>query len=211
MTALFVALGIAVLTLLALMLWFVPHLLHQESLRSAREAAELRDILLDMLSEQETLMLRQSQLSTSIASLQDQIEQIIGSVQHEEGRGTTDEATLRQIEERISAMQTQIQRWIDGRFRAQRNAQAHDNEAWAYLMSLLAAIQERVGQLSSERIGSAHPPQTRILLEELEQEMLNLHTISEDIATLQWRLRRSLNERETSQTALRSRASSGAD
>ena len=35
MTALFVALGIAVITLLALLLWFVPHLLHQQAQRSA--------------------------------------------------------------------------------------------------------------------------------------------------------------------------------
>ena len=47
MAALFVALGIAVITLLALLLWFVPHLLHQQAMRSANESARLRNMLLD--------------------------------------------------------------------------------------------------------------------------------------------------------------------
>ena len=42
---------------------------------------------------------------------------------------------------------------------------------------------------------------------ELEQEMAHLRTISDDIATLQWRLRRSLNERESNISTLRARAS----
>ena len=214
MTALFVALGIAVITLLALLLWFVPHLLHQQSLRNAREAASLRDMLLDMLSEQEAVTLRQSQLSSSIGYLQDQLETIVSVAQREPVRGQptpTDPAALRQLEERIGAMQSQIQGWLDTRARVQRNAQVQDNEAWSNLMSLLAAIQDRVGKLSAERVGSTAGLQARVLLEELEQEMQHLRAISDDIATLQWRLRRSLNERETSLSVIRSHASSGAD
>jgi hypothetical protein len=214
MTALFVALGIAVITLLALLLWFVPHLLHQQALRSAREASDLRDMLLDMLNEQEAVTMRQSQLSASIAYLQDQLEQMVSVAQRDGGRGQAplaDEAALRRFEERIGAMQTQIQAWLDGRANAQRNAQAQDNEAWAHLMSLLAAIQERVGTLSVERTNATVGLQARVLLEELEQEMEHLRTISDDIATLQWRLRRSLNERETNISTLRARTSTGAD
>lgn len=48
-----------------------------------------------------------------------------------------------------------------------------------------------------------------MLLEELEQEMQNLRSISEEIAMLQWRLRRSLNEREGSLASLRPRVSNG--
>jgi septation ring formation regulator EzrA len=222
MAALFVALGIAVITLLALLLWFVPHLLHQQAQRSAAEAARLRNMLLDMLNEQEAVTLRQSQLGTSIAYLQDQLEQIVGLAQ----RGSQDEATslqarglapvadqtaMRQLEERIAALQTQIQGWLDTRARVQRSAQAHDNEAWAHLMSLLSAIQERVGQLSVERTNASAGLQARVLLEELEQEMEHLRSISEDIATLQWRLRRSLNERESHLSVIRAGASGGAD
>ncbi len=214
MTALFVALGIAVITLLALLLWFVPHLLHQQSLRNAREAASLRDMLLDMLSEQEAVTLRQSQLSSSIGYLQDQLETIVSVAQREPVRGQpalADPAALRQLEERIGAMQGQIQGWLDTRARVQRSAQVQDNEAWSNLMSLLAAIQDRVGKLSTERVGSSNGLQARVLLEELEQEMQHLRAISDDIATLQWRLRRSLNERETSLSVIRSHAGGGAD
>jgi hypothetical protein len=118
---------------------------------------------------------------------------------------------MRQIEERIGALQAQIQGWLDTRARVQRNAQAQDNEAWAHLMSLLSAIQERVGQLSIERTNASAGLQARVLLEELEQEMEHLRSISEDIATLQWRLRRSLNERESHLSVIRASASGGAD
>jgi septation ring formation regulator EzrA len=213
MAALFVALGIAVITLLALLLWFVPHLLHQQAERTAQEAASLRDMLLDMLSEQEAVTLRQSQLSSSIGYLQEQLEQIVGVAQRAPGgqAPVADPAALRQLEERIGAMQTQIQGWLDGRARVQRNAQEHDNEAWGHLMSLLAAIQERVGKLSTEKTNSTVGLQARVLLEELEQEMEHLRSISDDIATLQWRLRRSLNERETNLSVIRAHAGSGAD
>ena len=203
MAALFVALGIAVITLLALLLWFVPHLLHQQALRSTREAGDLRDMLLDMLNEQETVTKRQTQLSTSIAYLQDQLQQIVGVAGQKALGSGDDPATLRLIEERIGTMQHQIQSWLDTRTRVQRNTQVQDNEAWANLMGLLAAIQERVGTLSAERSNISVGLQARVLLEELEQEMLHLHTISDDIATLQWRLRRSLNERESNLATLR--------
>jgi len=51
MTALFVALGIMVLALLALLLWFVPRLLQQQAVRVSDESAQLREMLLDLLSE----------------------------------------------------------------------------------------------------------------------------------------------------------------
>ena len=203
MAALFVALGIAVITLLTLLLWFVPHLLHQQALRSTREAADLRDMLLDMLNEQETVTKRQTQLSTSIAYLQDQLQQIVGVAGQKALGPGDDPVALRLIEERIGTMQHQIQSWLDTRTRVQRSTQVQDNEAWANLMGLLAAIQERVGTLSAERTNTSVGLQARVLLEELEQEMLHLHTISDDIATLQWRLRRSLNERESNLATLR--------
>ena len=211
MTALFVALGIAVLTLLTLLLWFVPHLLQQQALRTATESAQLRDMLLDMLNEQEAVTMRQSQLSTSIAHLQDQLEVIVT----QGGRATSnaapalDAAALQQIEDRIGALQSQIQRWLDARGQISRAASAKDNESWAHLMSLLSTIQDRLGTMSSERTNVNAAMQARTLLEELEQEMGNLRSISEDIATLQWRLRRSLHERESTISNLRTRPSGG--
>jgi Na+/phosphate symporter len=215
MTALFVALGIAVITLLALLLWFVPHLLHQQALRTADESAKLRDMLLDMLNEQEAVTMRQSQLGSSLAYLQEQLEQIADNTQRAgergEARSPADQAALRQLEDRISAMQTQIQGWLDTRGKTQRSVSAQDNESWAYLLSLLSAIQERVGHISVERNNAQVGLHARVLLDELEQEMSHLRGISEDIATLQWRLRRSLHERESNISSLRARSSSGAD
>jgi len=207
MTALFVALGIAVITLLALLLWFVPHLLHEQAQRSASESAQLRDMLLDMLNEQEAVTLRQQQLSASISYLQDQLGQMVSASQRTDGQAAApDQAAVRQLEERIGALQTQIQGWLDTRNNARRSASISESESWANLMGLLAAIQERVGQLSVERTNTAVGMHARALLEELEQEMLQLRGISEDIATLQWRLRRSLHERETNVAQLRSRS-----
>lgn len=70
MTALFVALGIVVLALLALLLWFVPRLLQQQAVRVSDDAAQLREMLLDLLSEQEAVTIRQTQLGAAIAQLQ---------------------------------------------------------------------------------------------------------------------------------------------
>lgn len=215
MTALFVALGITVLTLLTLLLWFVPHLLQQQAMRTASESAQLRDMLLDMLNEQEAVTLRQSQLGTSMAHLQDQIEQVV--VQHRsDGRALAsppqlDSAALQQLELRIGTMQSQIQLWLDGRSQTARNVSSHDNESWANLLSLLANIQDRIGSLSVERSNVNAGLQARSMIEELEQEMTHLRTISEDIATLQWRLRRSLHERESNISGMRTRTTSGAN
>ena len=203
MAALFVALGIAVLTLLALLLWFVPHLLQQQALRSAGESAQLREMLLDVLNEQEAVTLRQTQLSTSISFLQDQLEQVVVAPGQPGSVPAANLAELRRIEDRLGTVQQQIQGWLDGRSGAARQRVEQDNESWGRLMELLAAIQERVGGLSQDRVGAAVSAHASTLLEELEQEMGNLHSISEDIARLQWRLRRSLNEREVGTSVVR--------
>jgi len=203
MAALFVALGIAVLTLLALLLWFVPHLLQQQALRSAGESAQLREMLLDVLNEQEAVTLRQTQLSTSISYLQDQLEHIVIAPGQQNAVPAADQAELRRIEDRLSALQQQLQVWLDQRGGAARQRAEQDNESWGRLMDLLAAIQTRVGDLSQERSGAAVSAHATMLLEQLEQEMGNMRSISEDIARLQWRLRRSLSEREASTSVVR--------
>lgn len=212
MTALLVALGITVLAMLVLLLWFVPHLLQQQAVRTARESSQLREMLLDMLNEQEAVTLRQTQLSTSIAYLQDQLEQLVAAGARGELAGAAtrtnfDPSALQHIEAQISNLQGQIQSWFDHRAGVARVRTEQDNEAWANLLGLLANIQERVGTLSTERANLAVGVHASALLEELEQEMKHLHAISNDIATLQWRLRRSLNERETNISALRTRTS----
>lgn len=211
MSALFVALGIMVLALLALLLWFVPHLLQQQARKVAIETAQLREMLLDLLSEQEAVTMRQTQLGSSLAHLQDQLTIIaetgVGMVSRPQ---ITAEANTHQLESRLTEIQNQIQGWIEqGRHVSPARA-AQDNESWANLMSLLATIQDRVGALSQDRDSAQAGLQARELLEELEQEMQNLRSISEEIAMLQWRLRRSLHERQSNLSVLRAHTGNGA-
>jgi len=214
MSALFVALGIMVLALLALLLWFVPHLLQQQATRVAGETTQLREMLLDLLNEQESVTIRQGQLNASLSNLQDQLSDIASAgnralvVDQEASRVA--ESGMQQLEARLGELQGQIKEWADGRQYGARQRAAQDNESWANLMGLLASIQERVGTLSQDRASVMAGLQAGALLEELEQEMQNLRGISEEIEMLQWRLRRSLNERESNLSILRTRTSNGA-
>ena len=214
MPALFVALGIMVLALLALLLWFVPHLLQQQATRVAGETTQLREMLLDLLNEQESVTLRQGQLNASLSSLQDQLSDIASAGNRalvvDQHASRVAENGMQQLESRLGELQGQLKEWADGRQHGARQRAAQDNEAWANLMSLLASIQERVGALSQDRASVMAGLQAGALLEELEQEMQNLRGISEEIETLQWRLRRSLHERESNLSILRTRTSNSA-
>ena len=213
MSALFVALGIMVLALLALLLWFVPHLLQQQATRVAGETAQLREMLLDLLSEQEAVTTRQAQLGTSLSSLQSQLSSIAQNTERTRSSDTeaarVAESSVQQIEARLAELQDQIKQWADSRQHGSRARAVQDNESWANLMGLLAAIQERVGVLSEDRASAMAGLQASALLEELEQEMQNLRSISEEIEMLQWRLRRSLHERESNLSILRTRTGNG--
>ncbi len=214
MSALFVALGIMVLALLALLLWFVPHLLQQQATRVAGETTQLREMLLDLLNEQESVTIRQGQLNASLSNLQDQLSDIANAGNRamvvDQQASRVAESGMQQLEARLGELQGQIKEWADGRQHGARQRAAQDNEAWANLMGLLASIQERVGTLSQDRASVMAGLQAGALLEELEQEMQNLRGISEEIEMLQWRLRRSLNERESNISILRTRTSNGA-
>jgi chromosome segregation ATPase len=209
MTALFVALGIMVLTLLALLLWFVPHLLQQQAMRVAGETSQLREMLLDLLSEQEAVTMRQTQLGSSLMYLQDQLTNIAENGSQTLLQPQLAASTTQQIEARLSEMQQQIEKWISQGSQQASNRSIQDNEAWNKLIELLTNIQERVGTISQDRSSVQAGLQARELLEELEQEMQNLRSISEEIAMLQWRLRRSLHERQSNLSLLRSHVGNG--
>ena len=214
MSALFVALGIMVLALLALLLWFVPHLLQQQATRVAGETTQLREMLLDLLNEQESVTIRQGQLNASLSNLQDQLSDIASAGNRalvvDQQASRVAESGMQQLEARLGELQGQIKEWADGRQYGARQRAAQDNKSWANLMGLLASIQERVGTLSQDRASVMAGLQAGALLEELEQEMQNLRSISEEIETLQWRLRRSLHERESNLSILRTRTSNSA-
>ncbi|MFN8567531.1 MAG: hypothetical protein U0Z44_08440 [Kouleothrix sp.] len=213
MSALFVALGIMVLALLALLLWFVPHLLQQQATNVAGETTKLREMLLDLLNEQEAVTIRQTQLGSSMAQMQDRLSELVQTTsqpQADSAQALAENTLIQQLEGRLGDIQAQIRDWNEGRQHGARAKAAQDNEAWSHLMGLLAVIQERVGTLSKDRAQVMAGLQAGALLEELEQEMQNLRSISEEIAMLQWRLRRSLHERESNISVLRTRTSNGA-
>ena len=206
MGALFVALGIMVLALLVLLLWFVPHLLQQQAVHVAGETDQLREMLLDLLNEQESVAVRQAQLGNSLNHLQSQLETLTTGVIAAPGGQHAD-----LLDARIADLQRQISEWLEGRQQGDRARAQQDNESWAYLMSLLSAIQDRVGSLSQERAQAAAGLRAGVLLEDLEQEMMHLRSISDDISRLQQRLRRSLSENDIAANSRRTRILSPVD
>lgn len=153
----FILLGIVILVILGFLLWFVPHLLQQQALRAASEAAELREIIADMINEQEAVAMRQTQLSTSLSYLQDQLEQLLSAHTHNDDGYAfpmalpADADARRELEDTMRMLQQQINEYM----LASRARNQRDNESWAYLLSLLATIQERIHTLSTEPVGAA--------------------------------------------------------
>jgi chromosome segregation ATPase len=168
-------------------------------------------MLVDLLSEQEAVTMRQTQLGATLSHLQEQLASFaeVGAGQVMQQAQAATDTGLQQLEARLSELQDQIQLWAQQRPAETVLRTAQDNESWAYLMSLLGAIQDRVGTLSRDHASVQAGLQARELLEELEQEMQNLRSISEEIAMLQWRLRRSLHERQSNLSVLRAHASNG--
>jgi hypothetical protein len=212
MSTFFVALGILVLALMALLLWFVPHQLQQQAARVSGETAQLREMLLDLLNEQEAVAMRQSQLGTSLSSLQVRLEALVDAgpgALPQPNQAINHPMNNAAVEARLVDVQQQISTWLDGHQQGDRMKTLQDNESWAYLMSLLAAIQDRVGTLSKDRAAGAVGTRAVVLLDELEGEMQNLRTISDDIARLQSRLRRSLSDHEHGVAGIRSHLANG--
>src|SRR6476646_5105599 len=54
----------------------VPRWLRRQDTHAAQEATRLREMLLDVLSEQEAVTLRQAQIGSSLASMQNQVEKL---------------------------------------------------------------------------------------------------------------------------------------
>jgi hypothetical protein len=159
MTGLFVALGIAILVLLTILLWFVPHLLQQQEQRVLNESAQLREIISEMINEQEAVAMRQVQLGSSISYLQDQMEQLglNDSTQGQRLLTTLDPNAIQSLEARVSGLQGQFENYVH----VLRQHDSQENESWFYLLNLLSAIQERLHALSqAQACGEAHDDQT---------------------------------------------------
>ncbi len=197
-----------VLLLLGLIV-MMPRILTRQESRSAEEAARLREMLLDVLSEQEAVTLRQAQIGSSISYLQEQIGQI-ASADHQAVLSITPEqiaaATgLPQLQHRIEALQGQLGQWFDNSVKTQHHQRVAESESWGNLMSLLATMQDRIAHLNQAVTAQQSQPSVAAerILEALESEMSSLRSIADEIANLQWKLRRSVLERETSLASLR--------
>lgn len=197
-----------VLLLLGLIIMFPRTMGRQES-RATEEAARLREMLLDVLSEQEAVTLRQAQIGSSISYMHDQIGQL-ASAEHAATLSISPEeiaqATgLPQLQNRIEALQGQLGEWFDKGARVQQKQRLDDSESWGNLVGLLATMQDRIAVLNQAVAVQQSQPSIAAdrVIEALETEMQSLRGIADEIASLQWKLRRSVIERETSLASLR--------
>ena len=184
-----------------------PRLLRRLDSRTSEEATRLREMLLDVLSEQEAVTIRQAQIGSSLSTMQGQI----GKLAELEAPTFTlspealaDAAGMPQLDRRLESLQGQLGSFLERSANEQREQQLKDSQSWSNLMGLLATMQDRITSLN---LAVEQQPQANMaadrLLQELDNEMQNLRALSDEIAGLQWKLRRSVLERETSLAALR--------
>lgn len=208
------AIVLNVLLLLGLVI-MMPRILTRQESRASEEAARLREMLLDVLSEQEAVTLRQAQIGSTISYMNDQIGQI-ASAEHTAQLSLSPEeianATgLPQLQHRIEALQGQLGEWFHTGAQQQQQQRLTDSESWGNLMGLLATMQDRIAVLNQAITVQQQQPSVAAdrVIEALESEMASLRTIADEIASLQWKLRRSVIERETSLASLRAQVGGG--
>ncbi|HEX6289700.1 MAG TPA: hypothetical protein VFZ66_10945 [Herpetosiphonaceae bacterium] len=207
------AIALNVLLLFGLIV-MMPRIMSRQESRATEEAARLREMLLDVLSEQEAVTLRQAQIGSSIAYMHDQIGQI--ATQETTARLSISadeiaEATgLPQLQRRIEALQGQLGEWFDGRSQVHHQQRVADSESWSNLVGLLATMQDRIAVLNQALVVQQTQPTLAVerVVEALESEMQHLRGIADEIASLQWKLRRSVIERETNLASLRAQVGS---
>ena len=186
----------------------LPRLLQRSDSRAADEALRLREMLLDVLSEQEAVTLRQNQIGTALAQVNRDVARLADADQAVVSpQALAQAAGLPQLERRIEALQGQLGTWFEERTTVQHGTQIADAQSWGNLMSLLASMQDRIAVLNNA-VSEKARPQISIasdqLLSDLESEMQQLRGLADEIAGLQWKLRRSVLERESNLAALRS-------
>lgn len=186
----------------------VPRWLRRQDTHAAQEATRLREMLLDVLSEQEAVTLRQAQIGSSLASMQHQVEKL--AVNEPAALRIAPEALAKaagvpRLDERLVALQETLGSWIETSVAEQQTAQQaqrlQESQSWGNLLGLLATMQDNISSLNTA-VTQPHIAADQ-LLQELDAEMQNLRMLADEIAGLQWKMRRSVLERETSLAALR--------
>jgi len=207
------AIVLNVLLLIGLIV-MMPRMMTRQESRATEEAARLREMLLDVLSEQEAVTLRQAQIGSSIAYMHDQIGQIASTEQAATLNISPEQIAqatgLPQLQHRIEALQGQLGEWFDKGVQTQHKQRVVDSESWGNLMGLLATMQDRMSVLSQALVVQQSQPAVAAdrIVEALESEMQSLRSIADEIASLQWKLRRSVIERETHLASLRAQVGS---
>lgn len=215
MIIVFFLLSAALLLLAVLLLWFVPYLLGQQERRAAQESQHLRNMLSDVLGEQEAVAMRQSHLGTLLMHLQDQLEHLYESwpstvEQLVAQPAAVSRPLIEQLDRRIAGLQRQLEQWMDDRKGRIRSVSTQENESWAYLMSLLGTMQEQLSDVELLPDSRAVAPGVTgwsgsALIANLHDDLASLNAIADEVSGLQWRLRSALDaghELDESRTTL---------
>lgn len=197
--------------LLAGLIVLLPRLLRRQDNHVAEEATRLREMLLDVLSEQESVTLRQAQIGSSLSVVQEQVGKLGNGAAVNlqfSAEALAEAAGFPQLQRRIEGLQGQLGAWFDTNAAERREQQLRDSQSWGGLLELLASMQDRLATL--DLAVKQQQPQPSVaadhLLEELDNEMQHMRSLQDEIAGLQWKLRRSVLERETSLANLRAQA-----
>ena len=188
MTAQFLILGIMLILLIFLLLWFVPSHLYRYARKIAKvseEITELRNLVLDLLNAQELVSRRQQHLANSVMALQKNSEVSQYPI------GISGLEDIHSIEKRITELQDQINSALNARDLAEQASIVQDSESWGYLLSLLSHMQERMGLLAHAQHTSVNQNNEQ-LADTLKQELQQLQILSENIVSLHQRLQDSL-------------------
>ena len=187
MSAQFIMLGIMLIALIFLLLWFIPSQLYRQSRKMSKvsdEIADTRNLVLDLINAQELVAKRQQHFANSLASLQKNIDLSTPHVAPER-------EDIQCIEQRIAQLQAQITAELNARSQTERRSIAQDSESWGYLLSLLAHMQERMGLLAQEHNTNVRQKNEQ-LTNTLKHELQQLQVLSESVVSLNQRLQHSL-------------------
>lgn len=194
------------LLLLLTLLIVVPRLLRRHETHTTDDALRLREMLLDVLSEQEAVTLRQNQIGATLAGLNRELARMAeGSSKELAPEVLAAAAGVPQLERRLEALHAQLGGWFERSTMTQHQNRVAQAENWGNLVGLLANIQDNIGTLNS-KVATRQEPQhnaANVLLGELEDEMQHMRDLAVEVADMQLKLRRSLLERETHLASLR--------
>src|SRR3712207_385351 len=111
-----------------------PRFLRRLDSRTSEEATRLREMLLDVLSEQEAVTIRQAQIGSSLSSMQAQI----GKLAEADAPTFTlspealaNAAGMPMLDRRLESLQGQLGSFLERSTNEQREQQLKDSQSWS--------------------------------------------------------------------------------